>query len=315
MAVQILIEPKSSVLVRGKVQQVPITLVVDEPLKVRGLHALFHGAQETKATYTTYNAATKSTQTHTAVQHVDVVRRAWVLSGNERMGCFANLADGLATLFGGGEHREMLPGKYPFDVEVEVPGDAPGTFQAKKCRIFYELSVRLDVPLAGDPQATCAFTLPDDQPAPGSTGLVRTRWPEDEGRGLWDSWFGPDVRVEAALTENVYRPGETIDGVFRVDTPAPLACRKITAMLVGYERTQAQGHKDTVSHQGPPTVVATPGGIDRAHKQDFQLPAVAAGPATNKGQLFTIDWYVQLQLDVPWAKDPKVRIPITLVAG
>ena len=31
-------------------------VVIDKPLKVRGLHATFHGAEETKATYTTYNA-------------------------------------------------------------------------------------------------------------------------------------------------------------------------------------------------------------------------------------------------------------------
>ncbi|MBW3598266.1 MAG: arrestin C-terminal domain-containing protein, partial [Planctomycetes bacterium] len=143
--------------------------------------------------------------------------------------------------------------------------------------------------------------------------LVRTRYPEDQGKGLLDAWFGPDVRVEAALPQSVFRPGDVIDGVFRVDAPQPLECRKIIARLLGVERTEAGGHKDTHSHQGSPTVLATPGGIERSHKQDFQIPALLEGPATSQGKLFTIDWYVQLELDVPWAKDPKVRIPITLL--
>jgi hypothetical protein len=312
MATLIQIQPKTSDLAPGKSLRVPIVATLDEPLKVRGLHAMFLGAEETKATYTTYNAATKTTQTHTAVQHVEIVRQNWLLSGNERLGFFGNLADGLATLFGGGEHDTLLPGAYAFDVEIEVPAAARATFSGKKCRVFYELTVQIDVPLAFDVKATYGFTLrrPETPPPPE---LARTRYPEDQGRGLLDSWFGPDLRVEAAVPNNVFRPGETIDGVFRVDAPTPLECRKISARLVAFERSQAQGHKDTHVHRGPATVVATPGTIDRSYKQDFQLPVWSAAPASTRGQLFSIDWFVQIELDVPWAKDPQIRVPVVMV--
>jgi hypothetical protein len=312
MAPLIQIQPKSSELTPGKSLRVPITVTMEEPLKVRGLHALFLGAEETKANYTTYNAATKSMQTHTAVQHIDIVRQAWVLSGNERLGAFGNMADALASLFGGGEHHTLLPGAYAFDVEIQVPPDARATFAGKKCRVFYELSVQIDVPLAFDVKAMHTFTLHRPQTPPPSE-LARTRYPEDEGRGLLDSWFGPDLRVEAAVSNNVLRPGDVIEGVFRVDAPQPLECRAINARLVAIERTTAQGHNDAYAHRGPPTRVANPGTIQRSHKQDFQLPVWTAAPPTVNGKLFSIDWFVQIELDVPWAKDPQIRVPVIMV--
>jgi hypothetical protein len=271
---------------------------------------MFLGAEETKAVYTTYNG--KTTQTHTAVQHVEIVKQTWVLSGNERLGFFGNMADGLASLFGGGEHHTLQPGAYAFDVEIELPPDARSTFAGKKCRVFYELSVQIDVPLAFDVKATHAFTLCLPERPPPSQ-LSRTRYPEDHGRGLLDSWFGPDLRVEAAVSENVFRPGDVIEGVFRVDAPAPLECRAISARLVAFERTQAHGHKDGFAHRGPATTVATPGTIERSHKQDLRLPAWEGAPPTAQGKLFSIDWFVEIQLDVPWAKDPKIRVPAVML--
>ncbi|MBW3596881.1 MAG: hypothetical protein KY475_06345, partial [Planctomycetes bacterium] len=128
MSAEIHIQPKSGVLVRGKSMRVPISLNVSEPLKVRGVHAEFRGAEETKAHYTTYNAATKTTQVHTAVQHVDHVRREFHLSGRPRRGAFGNIADALATMLGRGEHEVLQPGRHPFEVEVDVPAEAPGSF-------------------------------------------------------------------------------------------------------------------------------------------------------------------------------------------
>ncbi len=45
--------PASDELHRGQSVQVRVVLQLDNPLRVRGLHARFHGAEETKATYVT----------------------------------------------------------------------------------------------------------------------------------------------------------------------------------------------------------------------------------------------------------------------
>lgn len=56
------------------------------------LHATFHGAEETQATYSTHNAATNTTQT--TIHHVDIVKEEYVLSGREQEDFFGYLADG-----------------------------------------------------------------------------------------------------------------------------------------------------------------------------------------------------------------------------
>ena len=53
MANEIRIQPPSEQISRGKPMTVQATVKLDEPLKVRGIHAKFHGAEETTAVYTT----------------------------------------------------------------------------------------------------------------------------------------------------------------------------------------------------------------------------------------------------------------------
>ena len=36
-------------------------------------------------------------------------------------------------------------------------------------------------------------------------------------------------------------------------------------------------------------------------------------PVSATGKLFSIDWFVEIELDVPWAKDPTIRAPIVLL--
>lgn len=182
---EVRIQPASQTLVPGETARIPIRIVLDEPLKVRGLHATFHGAEETTATVTTYNAATKSTQTHTVVEHVDIVKTEYLLSGRERQGFLSNVADAFATLLGGGEHDVLDPGEYTFEIELTVPADARPSFEGGKCRVFYELSVIVDIPLARDMKALESFQVRGpstdaDRPAPAP---VRTRFPDDQEPG------------------------------------------------------------------------------------------------------------------------------------
>jgi hypothetical protein len=309
---EIRIQPTSDELVPGQTSRIPIVVVLDKALKVRGLHATFHGAEETKATYTTYNAATKSTQTNTAVEHVDIVKTDYVLSGGERKGFFGNIADGLATIFGSGDHEVLEPGEYPFEVEVQVPPDARASFEGKKCRVFYELSVLIDIPMWRDVKALQSFQVKlasDERRAPH--GSIRTRYPEDQDRGLFDALMSPEIRVEAALAEGLLRDGDTIEGILVVDTPKPLRYRAISVRLIAVENTSAQGHTDSYTHKGEPLRIATEGVIEGNYSQEFNLPVSSPGAMTARGRLFSIDCFLQIELDVPWAKDPSIRVPVT----
>ena len=311
---EIHIQSTSSELVPGQTCRIPIEVVIDQPLKVRGLHATFHGAEETQATYSTYNAATKTTQTQTTFEYFDIVKEEYVLSGREKKGFFGNVADGLATLVGSGEHDVLDPGTYPFEVDVCVPADARPSFDGKKCRVFYELSVLVDIPVWRDVKALESFTVAATATATTEAPTtVRTRYPEDQGRGLIDSIFGPDVRVEAALVESVLREGDSAEGILVVESAKSLPFRSINARLTSVESSTAHGHNDTHTHLGEPNMIAGEGVIEGKYTRELQLPITAPGPTTDRGKNFSINCFVQIELDVPWAKDPTIRIPIRLV--
>jgi len=308
------IAPASDVLVPGQVTRVPIVLNLEEPVKVRGLHATLHGAEESQATYSSYNPATKSTQVHTAIEHVDIVKREFLLSGNERKGFVGNLADGFATLLGGGDHDILEPGEYAFEVEVLLPSDARPSFAGKKCRVFYALSAQLDIPLARDVKAQHAFEVVEGRDVvQASPTPVRTRYPEDQETGLMDAWFAPDVRVELALPCQAYQEGDTLQGTFTVEAPEPLVYDAINARLISVETTTAHGHADSFSHSGNSNVVTSSGVIDNSYTQRFSLPVSLPGPKQGVGDRFQIECFLQIELDVPWAKDPKIRVPITVL--
>ncbi len=311
---EIRFQPSAEQLAPGQTHKVPIVIAIDRPLKMRGLHATFRGVEETRATYAMYNAATKSTQIQTAVEHHDIVRRDYTLSGKERKGTFGNIADALATLCGGGDHEVLEPGEYAFEVEVQIPDDAPASFEGSKCRVFYELSVCIDIPAWRDVKAVHSFPLkrPSDD-RPGRRGAVRTRYPEDRDRGLLDAWVSPDIRAEAALAEGVLSRGDTAHGIVVIEAPKPLRYRAITARLIAVENTTAHGHTDGHTHRGDPIQIATDGTIAPNTTQEFQLPVASPGAITARGQLFSIDCFLLIELDVPWAKDPAIRVPITLL--
>lgn len=315
MSNEIRIQPPAEQIVRGNPMTVPITVVLDRPLKVRGMHAKFQGAEETKAVYTTTSTDSKgraTVQTHTAVQQVDITTQAHLISGNERLGFFGNLSDAVATIFGGGQHETLQPGEYPFEIEFSIPEDAPPTHVGKKTRVFYELSVHVDVPLAYDLKAVQSFQL---MPLPTSyeTDPVRIRYPDDAGRGFFDALFTPNVEIEMALAADKFRLGELVEGIFCVDTKKPLNCHAIRVRLVGIEKSQAHGHTDGYVHQGEAVELGKPDVIYESYKQQFRLTAETTAPLSARGKLFSIEWFVQVELDVPWAKDPKIRAPIELM--
>lgn len=318
MANEIRIRPPLQTLVRGQKMSVPIVLVLERRLKARGIHAKFLGAEETQAVYTTTHTDSKghvSTQTHTAMERAAITSQEYLLAGREKMGFFGNMSDALATVFGAGKHDTLEPGEHEFSVEISIPADAPATHVGQKTRVFYELSIQIDVPAGFDLKAAQSFHVEPFPPAASATTPVRTRYPDDAGRGLLDSWTTPNVRVEMALAADKFQPHEMIEGIFTIEPEQSLKCRRIMVQLVGIERSEAHGHTDSYVHLGTPLDMGTPGTVTARYAQEFSLPAETTAPLTARGAKFSIDWFVQVQLDVPWAKDPKIRAPIELLSG
>jgi hypothetical protein len=319
MSNSISIDAPTHELQRGESMEIPIVLRLESAIKVRGIHARFSGAEETKATYTTTSTNSKgstTTTTHTAVEYANITEQKKLLAGNERAGFFANLADAVATLFGGGRKKVMPPGDYHYLIEISMPATAPPTHVAGRSRVFYELTCLVDIPLGRDLKEVFSFHLaPLEVDRTASTVLVR--YPEDEGRGFWDKLLGPDVQIGLALVEDAIYPGGSIAGIFKVTTEEPIKVRTILVRLVGHETSVAHGHSDSRRYNGKAIEIDMPGSIHGEYSKEFLITADTAEemPVTATGKLFSIEWFVQVELDVPWAKDPKIRAPIERIGS
>jgi hypothetical protein len=68
-------------------------------------------------------------------------------------------------------------------------------------------------------------------PASYETIPVRTRCADDADRGFLDTLFASDGRIEMALAAGRSRLGESIEGIFCVETEKPLNCNAIRVRL------------------------------------------------------------------------------------
>lgn len=237
-----------------------------------------------------------------------------MLSGREQKDFFGDVADGFATLIGGSDHDVLEPGSYSSAVELPVPANARPSFKGQNCRVFSELSVLLDIPVWRDVNALESFSVGRAQtPSAPQTQSAGTRYPEDEERDLFDSIFSPDLRVEAGIAESVLRTGDLTEGMLVVETPKQLPYRAIKARLISVESSAANGHNNSYTHLKEAKMIDGEGVIDGRFAQEFQSRVTAPGPKSDQGENFRIECFLQIELDVPWAKAPQIRIPVNLL--
>ena len=319
MSSQIEIVPSSAVLPRGKIVPVQIRVHFAKPTRIRGIKARFHGAERTEADYTTTTTDSKGNTTthhHTAVQYIDIVEQVINLHGEPVVGFFKLLADALASLFGAGSGTTVPAGSQEFEIEVVVPSDAPASFQGKKCSVIYQLQVQVDIPLWPDRKQTFDFTvLPLPQPAAKSRPVLNSYPDPVAGRGFWDRTFGKDVKLDVALDRDCVQTGEEVAGMVSLTTIDPLKLNRIAVSMSGVEYSEADGHSDSHRYTIPVCEIPTPAIITNEFTQEFSFAPPGDVPGTTFGAKFRIEWAVEVRLDVSWAKDTVISIPVDFTSG
>lgn len=300
-------------------EKTPVRFVVnfDKATKVRGIRALFWAAERTEATYvvtTTDSKGKVKTETRTAVEHVDIAKESFLLRGQERKRFFSRLGDSLATWVGKGEHEKIGPGECEFHVDIAIPKNAPASFKGKKCEVFYRLKVEVDLPIKLDKSETQQFDVPPVGFDFDQVKAVHVTFPDESGRSFWDKTFGKKVTLNLAVDRDAMHPGEKGLAMLTVEAEDTLKVDQIEAKLVGTESSNANGHSDRHVHLHPLGDVQAPNIIssETVHEFDILIPEIE-GPLTQTGKNFDIDWSIQVQLKIPWAKDPVIQVPIRIV--
>lgn len=302
-------------LIPGETVTVPIAINLEKRSKIKNITARFHAAERSEAQYTetsTDSDGDRKTETKTAVEYNHIVDEQFLLTGEEPMGCMASIGDFFASLIGAGKGEYLEAGRHEYSVTFKIPDDAPPSMDGQKCEIFYKLSARVNRPLAVDFREEKAFEVaPTIEMIQGEPAVAY--YPDDTGRSFWDKAFGKDARLTLAVRSDVATPGDKIIALFQADTDSPIKIRSATARLVCVENTRADGHTDSHTHTSEPVTIATAQEIHGGFSTELIIDAESIGPMTTNAKNFTVRWFVEVVMDVPWATDPIIRTPIRLI--
>jgi hypothetical protein len=317
MSRKISVHGTEDTLTPGKTFETTVRIELDEPTRVRGIKARFYGAERTEASYTTTSVDSKGrmkTNHHTAVDYVPIVEENFVLHGAPSTGFVSGIGDAVSTMFGGGQSETMDAGSYDFTVSFAIPKDAPPSLEGKKCSVFYRLEIQIDVPIWPDPKLDYAFELLRLPTPLEETSAAYAKHPNSEkGRGFWDKTLGKDIEVEVAIDSDVLVAGQESQAMVAIKANEPFKLDQISLAMIGLEKSRAGGHNDSYSHVRPLHEVEINKSILTELNREFAFTATTDGPYTTTGQNFSVDWFVEVRLDVPWANNPYVRIPIRYV--
>ncbi len=317
MSLSITLHPEHELLMRGKDLNVRVVINATEEKKIRGIQAKFNGYERTEATYTvttTDHKGRAKTETRTAVEHHYIVQQEFLLAGTAPLGFFSGIGDAVSTMFGGGQNEILPAGEHEFQVTLNVPHDAPATLTGTHCRVAYQLKIHVDIPLAFDKKQTLDFPLTASEKKLADAEPAHVVYPDEAGRSFWQRTFVKDVTLNLAVDRNQMRAGDLINGMLTIDSAEPLKLNRIRLALVGDENCMAQGHSSSAQHRIELDDIDAPHviGLQNTSEFSFTVPEFKE-PVSAQGKNFAIVWFVEIRLEIPWATDPVIRLPITLV--
>ena len=226
--------------------------------------------------------------------------QASIGSGKSRRSRSMRVAQLGARVTGKGKLPE---GRSSYRVRFELPAGAPPSYEGFAASTRYELTVRVDIPWWPDRKSAFQITV-KHKPAPGDEGkpVVFTT-----AQGASD--FSRPY-LEASLATDVLAPGETLNGTFALLNPPERASVEVRVVgaqkrIVGSSTAVTDQFRSRNAHE----VTPRGGGA----QQTFKIPLGNDVLPTTHSVLWHLDWHVEVRARIPWARDPVLRIPFTVI--
>jgi hypothetical protein len=208
----------------------------------------------------------------------------------------------------------LEPGTYEYTVDLNIPESAPPSINGKLSRVEYNFSVQVDIPVKIDWKKKIPLqVLPARQTFSQSLPAQAT-FPDESGRSMWQKAFGKDVTMNLAIDRDCLTAGEQALAILTVESAEPLKVSKIEIKLVGKESTDVHSHRDSHFHQiklgqiDSPNMIAGPS----VHEFEILVPPLTV-PHSQTGKNFAVVWKFEVQIHIPWASDPVIGVPMTLL--
>lgn len=230
---------------------------------------------------------------------------AGVGSGKHRTSTTIHVLSVAYLLHRGGR---LEAGKHRLPCRLQLPREAPPTYQGADARTEYEAKVHVDIPWWPDVRRRYALRVGFPEPAalPPSKGIIFSSNPAGPRGGA--------PHFEASLASGVLVPGDRVRGSFALNNTANNRYKGFALALIGRE------------HRAVPTAF---GRVRKATSEifKFRYPFSVAEPREGepvafeiglpsgafpsaRSQLWSVDWSLEIELDIAWALNTKLEYPL-----
>lgn len=198
------------------------------------------------------------------------------------------------------EGEPLAAGTYTFPFAIDLPPDAPPSFDGLLTEIGYGLRAKVDLPRHIDLHAETGFIVLAAAPV-GEDKAIQVEAHDESGR-----------RIQLSLPRSVVRLGDTLEGVLRITRPGEGRSQRVIVELLSRERGSAQGvWTEYVDREADLRIELEHVQADSSYPFAFKVPDSAA--PTFSGAHSELSWHVGARLVVAHAPDVVIGATLTVV--
>lgn len=199
---------------------------------------------------------------------------------------------------------QLDTGEHQWNVTFTLPAATPATYSGELFRVTYSYRVHVSVPWWPDARAEYVALVEDAPPASPSPPTNR----------VFTSGFtrGTSPYFELSLGTDVVAPGESLLGAIALANTQTLVYGDATLSLIVLEQVKGFLRGNQRRRQVCRWILPA-AHLRQDEPLDFSLRVPDSAIAGFEQDDISLSWFLHAEVDVPWARDPEVWIPLTIV--
>ncbi|HXX94712.1 MAG TPA: hypothetical protein VEN81_13845 [Planctomycetota bacterium] len=286
--------------IRGTVE-----LVLDRPLRTRGVRLYLSGSEVTEITIRRGMGRDERRVTYDSTR--TILNEGLILFGEDRVGTLQAMKETLKSLAGSLDSPILPAGRHRYPFEFTLPNDALPTWSGPHARVAYTIWAVVDVPAGKDLRFDGTLYVI----APESWSIIPQRVSERHVPGGLLGFFQADVSMEFEFGGCALRWRERLEGKLRIRNRSRKAIRGATISLLAVEHAEANGYVRDSTRTVLSGFFRTPNPSADRHEVTFGF--VLDPPlAPFQGASSRVVYWLQAEVDVKGAGNPVVQLPLEL---
>ncbi len=231
------------------------------------------------------------------------------LFGEPALPLGALVKDALKGIFSRDHFEVLKAGSHSYPFSFELPQSLPGDYESPGgSAIRYELSAYLDIPLRVDISATKRLTVYEPTDAEASKPSAA----DNQKSFLFES--DAPLELGVALDRSDFFPGDAAHCRLTITNPSSKSIDAIGVFVRQIEDLAAEDLPHINHYDIPVAEIAdpkVPRGETVTLDVDFELPKHPYA-TVSQGTLVKVRYELLVNLNIPWARDLEVGVPIVL---